>query len=337
MVRSTLGDYQLHAESLRAGLANGTGDPQDRPLHPPGVVCETATCESDADHCAVAQTISTTRVELTRPTAAAQSRRRQFTAFSPEICGYPALIPQTIHVLLARIRRRAASHSRSTARNMDLTAWRNARRRVSRVLYRRRAPATAPVGGDGHSSRTPVAERLVRPTRAAARRCARRPGPGTVRGRQRLPLLLGLAPGGVFRAVAVAGDAVRSYRTVSPLPPDRSPGRARRCAFCGTVPGVAPAGRYPAPYLRGARTFLSRASRRAAVRPSGERRCGRWRWHCQRPAAGVAAGRGRLDATELCEPDRSGELDFDVAAEQRIDQLGRVARQSQSTAVGQAI
>ena len=30
----------------------------------------------------------------------------------------------------------------------------------------------------------------------------------------------------------------------------------RRFAFCGTFPGVASAGRYPAPYLRGARTFL---------------------------------------------------------------------------------
>ena len=37
----------------------------------------------------------------------------------------------------------------------------------------------------------------------------------------------------------------------------RLSGRARRCTFCGTFPGVAPAGRYPAPYLRGARTFLS--------------------------------------------------------------------------------
>src|SRR5215470_19150068 len=36
-----------------------------------------------------------------------------------------------------------------------------------------------------------------------------------------LPLLLGLAPGGVFPAAAVAGGAVRSYRTVSPLPPAR--------------------------------------------------------------------------------------------------------------------
>ena len=38
-------------------------------------------------------------------------------------------------------------------------------------------------------------------------------------------------------------------------PADRSVGR--RFAFCGTFPRVAPAGRYPAPYFRGARTFLS--------------------------------------------------------------------------------
>jgi len=33
-----------------------------------------------------------------------------------------------------------------------------------------------------------------------------------------VPFLFGLAPGGVCRAAAVAGSAVRSYRTVSPLP-----------------------------------------------------------------------------------------------------------------------
>ena len=33
--------------------------------------------------------------------------------------------------------------------------------------------------------------------------------------------------------------------------------RARRFAFCGTFPEVAPAGRYPAPCFRGARTFLT--------------------------------------------------------------------------------
>ncbi|SUS06708.1 conserved hypothetical protein [uncultured Defluviicoccus sp.] len=35
-----------------------------------------------------------------------------------------------------------------------------------------------------------------------------------------LSSLLGLAPGGVYRAVAVTGSAVRSYRTLSPLPAD---------------------------------------------------------------------------------------------------------------------
>ncbi len=73
-------------------------------------------------------------------------------------------------------------------------------------------------GGDGHSSGTFVAERLARPTRAAARQ-ARPAAPAKHSSRRRLPLLLGLAPGGVYPAAAVAGGAVRSYRTISPLPP----------------------------------------------------------------------------------------------------------------------
>ena len=49
------------------------------------------------------------------------------------------------------------------------------------------------------------------------------------------------------------------------------PARGGRFAFCGTFPGVTPAGCYPAPCFRGARTFLSPSlkSRRAAIRPSG--------------------------------------------------------------------
>ena len=48
-----------------------------------------------------------------------------------------------------------------------------------------------------------------------------------------------------------------------------------RFAFCGTFPGVAPAGRYPAPCFRGARTFLPRTQGpRAAARPSGVRNLG---------------------------------------------------------------
>ncbi len=63
---------------------------------------------------------------------------------------------------------------------------------------------------DGHSSGTSVAERLARPTRATTRkhRC-RLPG---------VSPLFGLAPGGVCHAASVAGRAVGSYPTVSPLP-----------------------------------------------------------------------------------------------------------------------
>ena len=39
-------------------------------------------------------------------------------------------------------------------------------------------------------------------------------------------------------------------------PPQGESGVGKRFVLCGTVPGVAPAGRYPAPYVDGARTFL---------------------------------------------------------------------------------
>ena len=67
-----------------------------------------------------------------------------------------------------------------------------------------------------------------------------------------VPSLFGFAPGVVCHAVSVAGNAVRSYRTFSPLPGPKT----GRFVLCGTFPGVAPAGRYPAPYVDGARTFL---------------------------------------------------------------------------------
>src|ERR1700730_17852803 len=47
--------------------------------------------------------------------------------------------------------------------------------------------------------------------------------------------------------------------------------KGERFVLCGTVPGVAPAGCYPAPYVDGARTFLSShlsALAGAAVRPT---------------------------------------------------------------------
>ena len=91
---------------------------------------------------------------------------------------------------------------------------------------------------DGHSSATPVARRLKQPTRTAPRTMVGAFAP--------VPSLFGFAPGGVCRAASVAGSAVRSYRTVSPLP-RQIHNAPRRSVLCGTVPGVAPAGRYPAP------------------------------------------------------------------------------------------
>jgi len=64
-------------------------------------------------------------------------------------------------------------------------------------------------GRDGHSSWTPVTRRFKQPTRTADPDWS---------GTAPAPFLFGLAPGGVCLAVSVAGTAVRSYRTVSPLP-----------------------------------------------------------------------------------------------------------------------
>jgi len=61
--------------------------------------------------------------------------------------------------------------------------------------------------------------------------------------------LFGLALGGVYHAIFITKNAVRSYHTISPLP-------NWRYIFCGTFPRVAPAGGYPAPYFYRARTFL---------------------------------------------------------------------------------
>jgi hypothetical protein len=84
------------------------------------------------------------------------------------------------------------------------------------------------------------------------------------------PFLFGLAPGGVCRAAGVAANAVRSYRTVSPLP-RQIHNAPRRSVLCGTFPGLAPAGCYPAPFVHGARTFPPRQPfgfAGAAVRPT---------------------------------------------------------------------
>jgi hypothetical protein len=44
----------------------------------------------------------------------------------------------------------------------------------------------------------------------------------------------------------------------------------RRSIFCGAVPRVTPAGRYPAPLLCGVRTFLEQVTLPATIQPSAQ-------------------------------------------------------------------
>ncbi len=102
-----------------------------------------------------------------------------------------------------------------------------ARRPISRVL----SPDPSPDPMDDHSSGTFVAKRLARRTRMAARKTrlmVRRSRAGNPAIE---PSLLGLAPGGVYPAVRVAASAVRSYRTLSPLPRHGRP-KPVRVAVC---------------------------------------------------------------------------------------------------------
>jgi hypothetical protein len=156
---------------------------------------------------------------------------------------------------------------------------------------------------DGHSSGTPVARRLKQPTRTAGpdsdlRFCAR--------AQTLVPSLFGLAPGGVYHAACVAVRAVRSYRTFSPLP-QPTHYAPRRFVFCGTFPRLAPAGRYPAPTVHGARTFLSgnlSVLAGAAVRPTDQRGM-----EAATQRVKGRAGQGRGCARQSCGPARGWRAD----------------------------
>src|SRR3546814_11616617 len=103
-----------------------------------------------------------------------------------------------------------------------------------------------------HSSSPELAFGIKRPTR--------------VPGRNEAPMapLFGLAPGGVCHAAAVAGRAVRSCRTLSPLPAPWGIGGLLSVALSlgSPPPGVTRHRRF-----RGARTFLG--ARERATRPPG--------------------------------------------------------------------
>src|SRR3989442_922796 len=106
---------------------------------------------------------------------------------------------------------------------------------VSRVLY----PVASRLRGGDHLSTTPVARHLQRPTRGLGEQPQR-------------PPIWSCSEWGL-PGRPVSRPPVGSYLhhfTFAGLP--------RLCIFCGTFPGLTPAGGYPALLLFGARTFLDR-------------------------------------------------------------------------------
>jgi len=114
---------------------------------------------------------------------------------------------------------------------------------ISRVLSSMRIPIRL---AGSHSSRRNVTISLMQPTRTIARK-------RKACGKSRLSSLFGLAPGGVYHAITIADNAVGSYPTLSPLPAIKTGG----LLSVALIPKVTLAGCYPAPCLRGARTFLT--------------------------------------------------------------------------------
>src|SRR5438105_9518987 len=96
-----------------------------------------------------------------------------------------------------------------------------------------------------HSSGTMFAHGLLQPTRTAS--LTSPCGVIAFREQPALPSLFGFAPGVVCHAVSVAGPAVRSYRTFSPLlpppfipPPHAGGGRGRGRRFLSVALSLGP-------------------------------------------------------------------------------------------------
>jgi len=131
---------------------------------------------------------------------------------------------------------------------------------------------------DGHSSATPVARRLKQPTRTAGSGhrsrdpCESRAVPIRSCSRWGLPCRRRCRRRGALLPHPFTLATAERYAP-------------RRSALCGTFPKACPregtnsAGRYPAPYVHGARTFLPgdlSALAGAAVRPTDTLAMGMW-------------------------------------------------------------
>ncbi len=123
--------------------------------------------------------------------------------------------------------------------------------------------------------------------------------------RPRAPSLFGLAPGGVCRAVSITGDAVRSYRTFSPLPRTRRGGSFSVALSLGSPPPDVIRHRCPwSPDFPLRRSFDP-----CAERPSDRLTQDEWR----RRAARSSGGWRIIRAAQACAPPIEARSAFKVA------------------------
>ena len=116
-------------------------------------------------------------------------------------------------------------------------------RPVSRVLCgagKRRRVTAIPLGRRSHGASSNLPGR---PIRTSIRRISPPRRPYSV-----------LLPVGFAVPCPLPGTRCALTAPFHPCPPEPKPGG--RSLLCGTLPGVTPAGHYPAPYVHGARTFL---------------------------------------------------------------------------------
>ncbi len=105
-----------------------------------------------------------------------------------------------------------------------------------------------------------------------------------------------------YSALLPVGLAMRAllpaprWALTPPFHPCRS--EDRRSVLCGAFPGVAPAGRYPAPLPHGVRTFLDALSGTAVIQPSARGAV----WRAGAPPSRVAVRGGHRRRQPRCRP-----------------------------------
>ena len=119
---------------------------------------------------------------------------------------------------------------------------------------------------DGHSSGTPVTRRLKQPTRTAGSGHRPRALRARARKARAVPIRSCSRWGLPCRRRCRRRGALLPHRFTLTAAERYAP---RRSVLCGTVPGFAPAGCYPAPLVHGARTFLPGNLSVSPERPSG--------------------------------------------------------------------